>query len=74
MECPTRPPLCTAAGHIAGTVIGGTLGGSLAVKAPEGVLEWVFCFGMLYLARKTLAQARPVAKAAAAAVVGAPGK
>ncbi|KXZ47658.1 hypothetical protein GPECTOR_33g540 [Gonium pectorale] len=54
-----------AAGLAAGTVLGGAAGGRLAVGAPEGVLEWLFCAGMLFLGRKTLAQARATAKAAA---------
>ncbi|EFJ48905.1 hypothetical protein VOLCADRAFT_104627 [Volvox carteri f. nagariensis] len=44
-----------AAALAAGTMAGGAAGGRLALEMPEGVLEWVFCFGMLFLARKTLA-------------------
>ncbi|GIL64741.1 hypothetical protein Vafri_18618 [Volvox africanus] len=56
-----------AAALAGGTLAGGAAGGRLALEMPEGVLEWVFCFGMLFLARKTLAGARQAAKAKAAA-------
>ncbi|GIL77420.1 hypothetical protein Vretifemale_6874 [Volvox reticuliferus] len=56
-----------AAALAAGTLAGGAAGGCLALEMPEGVLEWVFCFGMLFLARKTLAGAGQAAKAKATA-------
>ncbi|GLC42682.1 hypothetical protein PLESTB_001126800 [Pleodorina starrii] len=46
-----------AAALAAGTLAGGAAGGRVALEMPEGLLEWVFCFGMLFLARKTLAGA-----------------
>ncbi|GFR45702.1 hypothetical protein Agub_g7012 [Astrephomene gubernaculifera] len=58
-----------AAGLAAGTLAGGAVGGRVALELPEGLLEWVFCFGMLFLARKTLAGAGAAGKQAAAAKV-----
>ncbi len=62
-----------AAALAAGTLAGGAAGGRAALEMPEGVLEWVFCFGMLFLARKTLAGAGQAAKAKAAAKAAAAG-
>ncbi|PNH05425.1 hypothetical protein TSOC_008329 [Tetrabaena socialis] len=63
-----------AAGLAAGTAVGSTAGGRLGLVLPEGVLEWLFCAGMLYLGRKTLAGANATrAAAAAAAAAGAGG-
>lgn len=59
-----------AAGLAAGTLVGGGVGGKLAVNMPEGVLEWVFCLGMLYLGRKTLASVGAKAAGKGAAVAG----
>ncbi|PNW84707.1 hypothetical protein CHLRE_03g155501v5 [Chlamydomonas reinhardtii] len=62
-----------AAGLVLGTTLGSSAGSRLALELPDGVLEWVFCIGMLYLGRKTLAGARATATPApaAAAVAGA---
>ncbi|KAG2440222.1 hypothetical protein HXX76_004334 [Chlamydomonas incerta] len=54
-----------AAGLVVGTTLGSSAGSRLALELPDGVLEWVFCIGMLYLGRKTLAGARATAPAAA---------
>lgn len=62
-----------AAGLAAGTLVGGGVGGKLAVNMPEGVLEWVFCLGMLYLGRKTLASVGGKAAGKGAAGKGTPG-
>ncbi|WPT15170.1 hypothetical protein PSENEW3_00003111 [Picochlorum sp. SENEW3] len=44
-----------AAGLILGTSIGGFVGSTCALKAPQGVLEGIFSLGMIFLGRKTLA-------------------
>lgn len=51
-----------AAGLSAGTLVGGALGSSCALAAPEGVLEAAFCLGMLFLGRKTLQGVAAAAK------------
>lgn len=59
-----------AAGMALGTLVGGSLGGKLAVAAPDGALEWCFCAGMLLLGFKTLRVAAAI-KAGGAVVKGA---
>ena len=47
-----------AAGLALGTALGGTVGSSVAIQAPSGVLEACFGVGMLFLGRKTLQTAK----------------
>ncbi|KAG2454981.1 hypothetical protein HYH02_000807 [Chlamydomonas schloesseri] len=60
-----------AAGLVLGTTLGSSAGSRLALELPDGVLEWMFCLGMMYLGRKTLAGARATAPAGAGAAAGA---
>ncbi|KAG2482413.1 hypothetical protein HYH03_018648 [Edaphochlamys debaryana] len=53
-----------AAGLAAGTFVGSSAGGRVALSLPDWALEWVFVCGMLFLGRKTLAGAGPAKKAA----------
>ena len=46
-----------AAGLALGTAAGAAVGSNVAVQAPPGLLETLFCVGMLFLSRKTLASA-----------------
>ncbi len=47
-----------AVGLGAGTAIGGSLGSTMAIQAPKGVLEACFAVGMSFLGWKTLKTAR----------------
>mmetsp|Transcript_31946 Transcript_31946/g.61476 ORF Transcript_31946/g.61476 Transcript_31946/m.61476 type:complete len:371 (-) Transcript_31946:1652-2764(-) len=42
-----------------GTAVGSSLGSNMALRAPDGVLESLFCVGMLFLGWRTLASVGP---------------